>query len=315
MDAVPHGRATALGLPLAAPRHGEVVRVAVPERLAHRDQRSTERPVLQQPANVCGGGAGALLEDDGQLTVGGDRGSAHLVEFVERGCGRLLDHDVRAGGERLEGLTVMRSGRRADEHDVGVLGGEQFVEVVVDGRHVPLRRRSRRPPTGAGWSRPRVRACGCDATARACRLATAPVPTSAQRSEVVMRSPHRGSGVASTLEDSLGKALSHVEKETALDYIHLGRTGTTVSRIVLGTMNFGDRTSERRSVRHHGSGARARRQLLRHGQRLRRIGRPRGDRGDHRPLVRGAPRRARRHRPRHEGALPHGRPDAPTATW
>ena len=29
-----------------------------------------------------------------------------------------------------------------------------------------------------------------------------------------------------------------------MDYTHLGRTGTTVSRIVLGTMNFGDRTSE-----------------------------------------------------------------------
>ena len=29
-----------------------------------------------------------------------------------------------------------------------------------------------------------------------------------------------------------------------MDYTHLGRTGTQVSRIVLGTMNFGDRTSE-----------------------------------------------------------------------
>lgn len=29
-----------------------------------------------------------------------------------------------------------------------------------------------------------------------------------------------------------------------MDYTHLGRTGTSVSRIVLGTMNFGDRTSE-----------------------------------------------------------------------
>ncbi|HEX2551907.1 MAG TPA: aldo/keto reductase [Nocardioidaceae bacterium] len=29
-----------------------------------------------------------------------------------------------------------------------------------------------------------------------------------------------------------------------MDYSHLGRTGTAVSRIVLGTMNFGDRTSE-----------------------------------------------------------------------
>jgi aryl-alcohol dehydrogenase-like predicted oxidoreductase len=29
-----------------------------------------------------------------------------------------------------------------------------------------------------------------------------------------------------------------------MEYTHLGRTGTSVSRIVLGTMNFGDRTSE-----------------------------------------------------------------------
>ena len=29
-----------------------------------------------------------------------------------------------------------------------------------------------------------------------------------------------------------------------MDYVHLGRTGTSVSRLVLGTMNFGDRTSE-----------------------------------------------------------------------
>ena len=29
-----------------------------------------------------------------------------------------------------------------------------------------------------------------------------------------------------------------------MDYTHLGRTGTSVSRIVLGTMNFGDRTTE-----------------------------------------------------------------------
>ena len=29
-----------------------------------------------------------------------------------------------------------------------------------------------------------------------------------------------------------------------MDYTHLGRTGTSVSRIVLGTMNFGERTSE-----------------------------------------------------------------------
>jgi aryl-alcohol dehydrogenase-like predicted oxidoreductase len=33
-----------------------------------------------------------------------------------------------------------------------------------------------------------------------------------------------------------------------MDYTHLGRTGTTVSRLVLGTMNFGDRTSEEDAV-------------------------------------------------------------------
>ena len=33
-----------------------------------------------------------------------------------------------------------------------------------------------------------------------------------------------------------------------MDYTHLGRTGTSVSRIVLGTMNFGDRTSEEDSI-------------------------------------------------------------------
>ena len=32
-----------------------------------------------------------------------------------------------------------------------------------------------------------------------------------------------------------------------MDYTYLGRTGTSVSRIVLGTMNFGDRTSEEES--------------------------------------------------------------------
>jgi aryl-alcohol dehydrogenase-like predicted oxidoreductase len=34
------------------------------------------------------------------------------------------------------------------------------------------------------------------------------------------------------------------EKGSPKKYTHLGRTGTSVSRIVLGTMNFGDRTSE-----------------------------------------------------------------------
>src|ERR1041385_2290599 len=34
------------------------------------------------------------------------------------------------------------------------------------------------------------------------------------------------------------------EKETIMQYTHLGRTGLKVSRLCLGTMNFGPRTTE-----------------------------------------------------------------------
>ena len=37
-------------------------------------------------------------------------------------------------------------------------------------------------------------------------------------------------------------------KESLIDYTHLGRTGLKVSRLCLGTMNFGPLTSEQDSV-------------------------------------------------------------------
>ena len=83
MDAVPHGRATALGLPLAAPRDGEVGLVAVPEGLAYRDQRAAEHARLEQPTEMRRGGAGALLEDDRELLSGRGGRRPHLVEFIE----------------------------------------------------------------------------------------------------------------------------------------------------------------------------------------------------------------------------------------
>ena len=55
-----------------------------------------------------------------------------------------------------------------------------------------------------------------------------------------------------------------------MEYTHLGRTGTSVSRIVLGTMNFGDRTSEEDSFAILDRAHRTRDELLRHGERLRR---------------------------------------------
>ena len=37
-----------------------------------------------------------------------------------------------------------------------------------------------------------------------------------------------------------------------MEYTHLGRTGLTVSRLCLGTMNFGPQTTEDRLARDHG---------------------------------------------------------------
>ena len=55
-----------------------------------------------------------------------------------------------------------------------------------------------------------------------------------------------------------------------MKYRRLGRTALRVSELCLGTMNFGPLTTEDDARRDHGPGARARHQLLRHGQPLRR---------------------------------------------
>ena len=55
-----------------------------------------------------------------------------------------------------------------------------------------------------------------------------------------------------------------------MKYRRLGRTALRVSELCLGTMNFGPLTTQSRRVRHHGPRARARHQLLRHRQPLRR---------------------------------------------
>ena len=99
----------------------------------------------------------------------------------------------------------------------------------------------------------------------------------------------------------------------AMDYVHLGRTGLKVSRLCLGTMNFGPQTDRGRLVSHHGPRARARDQLLRHRQRLR-LEEGRGlDRADRRPLARPGRRPAREDRPRDEGLRDDGRLAEPVA--
>ncbi len=49
-----------------------------------------------------------------------------------------------------------------------------------------------------------------------------------------------------------------------MQYTSLGRTGLQVSRLCLGTMNFGPQTSEDDSFIDHGSGVGAGDQFLRH---------------------------------------------------
>ena len=99
-----------------------------------------------------------------------------------------------------------------------------------------------------------------------------------------------------------------------MKYTQLGRTGLTVSRLFLGTMNFGPQTDEADQPRDHGRRARRGHQLLRHRQRLR-LGREQGPhRGDHRQLVRQGRRAPRQGRPRHQGVREHGADGAPGPT-
>ena len=86
-----------------------------------------------------------------------------------------------------------------------------------------------------------------------------------------------------------------------MHFTRLGRTALKVSRICLGTMNFGPQTTEAGLARDHGPRALARDQLLRHRERLRlEEGRGR-DRADRRAVVRAGRRPAREGRPRDEG--------------
>ena len=85
-----------------------------------------------------------------------------------------------------------------------------------------------------------------------------------------------------------------------MDYTHLGRSGLSVSRLCLGTMNFGPETSEDDSHAIMDRALDARHQLLRHRERLRlEEGRGR-HRADHRPVVRPGRRAAREDRDRHQ---------------
>ena len=92
-----------------------------------------------------------------------------------------------------------------------------------------------------------------------------------------------------------------------MKYTQLGRTGLKVSRLVLGTMNFGPQTDEADSHAIMDAALDAGINYLRHRQRVR-LGREQGPyRGDHRQLVRQGRRPPRQDGPRHQGVREHGR--------
>ena len=92
-----------------------------------------------------------------------------------------------------------------------------------------------------------------------------------------------------------------------MEYTHLGRSGLSVSRLCLGTMNFGWKTEEADSHaimdRAHAEGD----QLLRHRQRLRLRRRQGPHRGGARHLVRPGRRAPREDRAGHQGLRRHVR--------
>ena len=92
-----------------------------------------------------------------------------------------------------------------------------------------------------------------------------------------------------------------------MEYTHLGRTGLKVSRLCLGTMNFGPQTSEADSFAIMDQALDAGHQLLRHGQRLWLEDGRRRHRADHRALVCAGRRAARESRAGHQGLRRDGR--------
>ena len=136
MDAVPHRGSAALGVPAPAPRHGEVLVGAVPERLARGHQGASEHAVGDQPPQPQRRRAEPVLVDredrnPGRLADGGE-----LVDLGEAERGGLLHEHRHARPHRRDREGRMGLRRCADRDDVEVRGGEQLIR----------RRVGRRPP-------------------------------------------------------------------------------------------------------------------------------------------------------------------------
>ncbi len=82
MDGVAHQHAAELGLPLAAPRHGVIGRLAAPQRLDRADEGLSCKPRVDDRLGLLHAVAEAVLEDRHQLALGGLLDGDDLVDLA-----------------------------------------------------------------------------------------------------------------------------------------------------------------------------------------------------------------------------------------
>src|SRR5699024_9644413 len=140
VDALVHQGAAAVELPGAAPGAGVVVLLAAPQR--HLDGGGGDRaepPLADQLLEVLVLGGEAALAGDGQQLPGGLLGGADPVGGLDGDLDRLLEVDVLASLQRLDGDVRVQPGGHGDDGGLDVLPGQQLgdggrgLDVVLGG--------------------------------------------------------------------------------------------------------------------------------------------------------------------------------------
>ena len=88
-------------------------------------EHAAQLPVVQPAAELSDGRVEPLDVADGEQPTGRVGGRDHDLGLAAIGGNRLLDQDVRAGVEGLEGGRQMERRRDGHHHEVGVLRGEE----------------------------------------------------------------------------------------------------------------------------------------------------------------------------------------------
>ena len=259
---------------------------------------STSAPTTPESADAA---------EDAALRILRGAGQSGRVAAAQAGATRIHRGSRDRGGRALSSppgtSMTLRWPRRWPRGTAvpghGVHGSPQTSR--LEGRRGrPDHRGARRPERHRGGSRTR----SCATTLAACRFAG---PRD-QRARMRVAGALQRRGFSSALVIRVMRGLisartferTRLADSVVMEYTHLGRSGLSVSRLCLGTMNFGPLTDEPTSHRDHGFGARCRPQLLRHRQRLR-MEEGRGHhRADRRQMVRAGWRTPREGRARHQ---------------